>query len=443
MSSEPTSLHSWGRYPVTDAVVHVPRSAQDIQYLLQHTDASATGFSGIARGFGRSYGDSALASHIVHTRLLDHFLEFGADTGVLTCAAGVSLDTILHHFTPRGWFLPVVPGTRYVSVGGAIASDVHGKNHHIDGTFGQHLQSLRLLLASGEVVNCSAVENSILFHATCGGMGLTGVILDASIVLRRIPGSAVMQRTLRTQNLQEVIEKFEANVATTYSVAWLDCLANGSALGRSLLFLGEHAADGHYQAPRSGGISVPFSTPSFLLNRYSIGAFNALYHKRPINSEREQRIEAGNYFFPLDSIAHWNRLYGKRGFLQYQFVVPDESAHAAISRVLSTSSAAGKGSFLSVLKKFGPGNDNLLSFPIQGYTLAMDFKWEKSLLPMLDELDRIVLDHGGRLYLAKDARMSEDVFRRSYPRWEEFAQLRTQLGADKAFNSLQSRRLGF
>lgn len=443
MPPDPITLHSWGRFPVTDAIVHVPRNAQDIRQLLQPTAAEATRFSGIARGLGRSYGDSALASHVVQTRQLDHFLDFDADSGVLTCAAGVSLDTILHHFTPRGWFLPVVPGTRFVSVGGAIASDVHGKNHHLDGTFGQHVQSLRLLLANGEIIHCSSTENSALFHATCGGMGLTGIILDATILLRRVPGSAVMQRTLRTRNLREVIELFDANVSTTYSVAWLDCLARGSALGRSLLFLGEHAKDGRYQAPRSGGISVPFSSPAFLLNRYSMNAFNALYYQRPINSEREQRIEAGNYFFPLDSIAHWNRLYGKRGFLQYQFVVPDESAHEAITRVLSTSSAAGKGSFLSVLKKFGPGNDNLLSFPMQGYTLAMDFKWERTLLPMLDELDRIVLDHGGRLYLAKDARMSAEIFRQGYPRWEEFAQLRAQTGADQIFNSLQSRRLGF
>lgn len=443
MSSDPISMHSWGRYPVTEAIVHVPRNAQDIQRLLRPTANEGPPFSGIARGLGRSYGDSALASHIVHTRQLDQFLDFNEDSGVLTCAAGISLDTILHNFTPRGWFLPVVPGTRFVSVGGAIASDVHGKNHHIDGTFGQHVQSLRLLLASGEIVNCSPLENSALFHATCGGMGLTGIIIDASIVLRRISGSAVMQRTLRTRNLCEVIELFDANVHVTYSVAWLDCLASGDALGRSLLFLGEHANDGRYQAPRGGGISIPFNAPALLLNSYSIAAFNTLYYKQPISDAREQRLEAGSYFFPLDSIAHWNRLYGKRGFLQYQFVVPDDSAREAISRVLRTSSAAGKGSFLSVLKKFGPGNSNLLSFPIQGYTLAMDFKWEKNLLPMLDELDRIVLDHGGRLYLAKDARMSAEVFQQTYPRWAEFAQLRAQTGADKAFNSLQSRRLGF
>lgn len=439
-------IHSWGRYPTTDATLHSPRSPSALRRLLLDTpptDTEATTtFDGIARGLGRSYGDSALASNIVQTRELDQLLAFDADTGLLTCAAGVSLDTILHCFTPRGWFLPVVPGTRFVSVGGAIASDVHGKNHHLDGTFGQHVHSLRLLLPDGSVLNCSSSENSVLFHATCGGMGLTGIIVDATIRLRRIPGSAINQRTLRTQHLQEVMERFESSATSTYSVAWLDCLARGPALGRSLLFLGEHASDGQFKAPQRGGLAVPFNSPAFLLNRYSMGLFNALYYNRPVNSQTEQRIEAGQYFFPLDSIAHWNRLYGRKGFLQYQFVVPDAAALAAISLVLKRSSAAGKGSFLSVLKKFGPGNDNLLSFPMQGYTLAMDFKFENTLLPLLDELDSIVLDHGGRLYLAKDARMSEATFKRSYPRWEELAQLRAASGADRMFNSLQSRRLG-
>lgn len=436
-------LHSWGRYPVTKTVVTKPRNSREMIELLAATRLSTgSAFEGIARGLGRSYGDSALAAKVVTTRQLDQFLAFDEATGHLTCAAGVSLDAILQVFTRRGWFPPVVPGTRFVTVGGAISSDVHGKNHHVDGSFAQHVQSLRLLLADGSVVNCSLTENNTLFHAVCGGMGLVGIILDATISLRQVPGSAVQQRTRRGNNLAHVMELFESNMETTYSVAWLDCLAKGDALGRSLLFLGEHAADGRYKAPGSGGISVPFSTPSVLLNRFSMGLFNTLYFNRPVNTSSEQRIEVGNYFFPLDGIGHWNRLYGSKGFVQYQFVVPNESAYTAISTVLKRSSAAGKGSFLSVLKKFGPGNDNLLSFPIQGYTLAMDFKWETSLLPLLDELDRIVLDHDGRLYLAKDARMSEATFKNSYHRWEEFAAIRASTGADKVFNSLQSRRLG-
>ena len=433
-------LHSWGRYPVTESRLHVPRSRVAIDALLR--DAAPDQSAMIARGLGRSYGDSALADDVVQMQALDNLLHFDESTGHLRCAAGVSLATLLQVFLPRGWMLPVVPGTRFVTVGGAIASDVHGKNHHGAGTFGDHVCSLSLLQASGEVIECSPTLHGDLFNATCGGMGLTGIIVDATLALRRVPGSAILQQTVRAANLPEVFARFEEHADASYSVAWLDCLARGDALGRSLLYLAEHAEDGRYQAPRSGALSVPCNAPAFLLNRYSMGAFNALYYQRRVDPQARQRIEADNYFFPLDGIAHWNRLYGAKGFVQYQCVIPQDAALSGITRLLSATSAAGKGSFLSVLKKFGPANAHWLSFPMQGYTLAMDFKFERSLLPFLDELDRIVLDHGGRLYLAKDARMSAETFRRSYPRWEDFQALRLASGADRLFNSRQSQRLG-
>ncbi len=433
-------LHSWGRYPVTDCAPHAPRTPAAIAALLRRREAAPASL--IARGLGRSYGDSALAAEVVQTQALDHLLSFDESSGELRCAAGVSLDQLLQVFLPRGWMLPVVPGTRFVSVGGAIASDVHGKNHHVAGTFGQHVTRLSLLQASGEVVECAPAQNSHLFNATCGGMGLTGIILDATLRLQRVPGSAILQQTLRSANLEEVVAQFEEHAAATYSVAWLDCLARGNALGRALLYLGEHAQDGRYLAPRPGRLSVPVAAPAFLLNRFSMSAFNALYYQRRVDPQARQRLEADSFFFPLDGIAHWNRLYGRHGFLQYQCVIPQDAALAGIRRVLQASGAAGKGSFLSVLKKFGPGNRHWLSFPLEGYTLALDFKHEPSLLPLLDELDRIVLDHGGRLYLAKDARMSAETFRRSYPRWEQMRALRLASGADRLFNSLQSQRLG-
>ncbi len=433
-------LHSWGRYPVTESQPHAPRTPAAVAALLRHHDAAPASL--IARGLGRSYGDSALAAEVIQTQALDHLLSFDESSGELRCAAGVSLDQVLQVFLPRGWMLPVVPGTRFVSVGGAIASDVHGKNHHVAGTFGQHVSRLSLLQASGEVVECAPGQHSDLFNATCGGMGLTGIVLDATLRLQRVQSSAILQQTLRSANLEEVVAQFEEHAAATYSVAWLDCLARGNALGRALLYLGEHAQDGRYLAPRPGRLSVPVDAPAFLLNRFSMSAFNALYYARRVDPQARQRLEADSYFFPLDGIAHWNRLYGRRGFLQYQCVIPQDAALPGIRRVLQTSGAAGKGSFLSVLKKFGPGNDHWLSFPLAGYTLALDFKFEPSLLPLLDELDRIVLDHGGRLYLAKDARMSAETFQRSYPRWEEMRALRLASGADRLFNSLQSRRLG-
>ena len=434
-------LHSWGRYPISDCELDTPPSILDVAQrlaALQPKDTSNL----IARGMGRSYGDSALSPNLLATKNIDHFISFDESSGLLCCAAGLSLDTILQIFMPRGWFIAVVPGTRYVSVGGAIASDVHGKNHHIDGTFCDHVSTLKIMLASGEVVSCSRTENAPLFRATCAGMGLTGIVLEATLRMRRIHSSAIEQRTVRTRNLDEAFEKFEENLHSTYSVAWLDCLAKGASVGRSLLFLGEHAADEQFQAQGKRTIGVPFSSPAFLLNRYSMGLFNTAYFHKPIRANQIQRIEAFQYFFPLDSILHWNRLYGRKGFLQYQCVIPDAGALQGIRKILNMVSDAGKGSFLSVLKKFGPANKNLLSFPMQGYTLAMDFKFEPSILLLLDELDRVVADHGGRLYLAKDARMSADFFQKSYPHWEQMRDLRRECGADTLFHSLQSRRLG-
>lgn len=435
-------MHSWGRYPVSDSTLETPRSASVVAQHLRTLHAEKHN-KVIARGMGRSYGDSALAPTILATGGMDHFISFDESNGLLSCGAGLTLDTILRVFMPRGWFLPVVPGTRFVSVGGAIASDVHGKNHHIDGTFCDHVTSLKLMLASGEVCNCSRAEHATLFHATCAGMGLTGIVLEATLQLRRVHSSAIEQRTIRTANLEQAFTRFEENLHCTYSVAWLDCLATGPSVGRSLLFLGEHATDERFETPTQGSIGVPFSSPAFLVNRYSMGLFNKAYFHKPARADQLQRIEAFQYFFPLDSIRNWNRLYGRKGFLQYQCVIPDEGALQGMRKILNMVSAAGKGSFLSVLKKLGPANENLLSFPMQGYTLAMDFKFEQGTLLLLDELDRVVADHGGRLYLAKDARMSADFFQNSYPHWERMRLIRREFGAESLFHSLQSQRLGF
>lgn len=431
-------LHSWGRFPIAESQSHRPRSQEALQASL----GALQGSNVIARGMGRSYGDSALAANVILTQDVDLYYSFDETTGHLRCASGVTIDSILQTFLPKGWFLPVVPGTRFVSIGGAIASDIHGKNHHIDGSFCDHIISLSLLLPTGEIQTCSATHNSKLFHATCAGMGLTGIVLEATIVLSRIHSSAIRQSTLRARNLEEVFEQFEAHHDTTYSVAWLDCLAQNEKLGRSLLFLGEHESDEQFKVQGRGAISVPFTSPSQLLNRYSMSAFNSVYFNKPVNTHKAQRIEAYKYFFPLDSILHWNRLYGRKGFVQYQCVIPDAAALLGIRNVLRTVSTAGKGSFLSVLKRLGPENRNMLSFPMQGYTLAMDFKVERNIFALLDELDNVVADHGGRVYLAKDARMSEAMFKRFYPRWEELQQLRAEIGADSLFNSLQSKRLG-
>lgn len=429
-------ISGWGRYPKIDAQVLLPKTGNDCAAALK--DPSAL----IARGLGRSYGDSSLASQVLETTELHYFQEFNPETGVLACDAGVSLYEILNVFVPKGWFLPVTPGTRFVTVGGAIASDVHGKNHHIDGTFCEHVLSFDIALGNGEIVTASPLQNADLFHATCGGMGLTGVIVAARIGLKPISSSDILETTIKAPNLDAVLDGFEKYAVSTYSVAWIDCLAKGADLGRSLLMIGEHATDGGLKVASKKPLTIPMDAPAQLLNPLSIKAFNTLYYGKVMQAEQSRRTSFETYFYPLDQMLHWNRLYGKPGFLQYQFVIPTATGREGMRRILEEISDSGQGSFLAVLKAFGKQNNNLLSFPLEGYTLALDFKVTPTIFALLDRLDQLVLQYGGRLYLAKDARMTEQTFKQSYPRWQEFEAVRSKYHAIGKFASLQSQRLG-
>lgn len=429
-------LYGWGRYPRIQAGLTFPQTVAAVKAETNRIDQL------IPRGLGRSYGDSSLSKNVLETRFLNRYIAFDEVSGLLTCDAGVSLAEILETFVPKGWFLPVTPGTRFVTVGGAIASDVHGKNHHLDGTLGQHVEEISLILGNGEQVTASPDINADLFHATCGGMGLTGIIVSASIRLKRIYSSQINETTIKAPNLDAVLNAFEENQTATYSVAWIDCLAKGKELGRSLLMLGEHAAQGDLTVPKAKAVSVPLDMPAILLNQSSIQAFNSLYYNRIRQPKQTRTIHYEPFFYPLDKLANWNRLYGKQGFTQYQFVLPKEAGLAGMRGILERIAASGHGSFLAVLKAFGLGNQNLLSFPMEGYTLALDFKAEPAVFALLDELDRLVLDHGGRLYLTKDARMSESTFKTSYPSWQRFEEIRGRYHAIGKFASRQSHRLG-
>ncbi len=437
-------VYGWGRYPVTSAELLAPTDAASLNKLLCAKQSSPA----IPRGAGRSYGDSSLSSRLLSSRFLDNFLELNTENSYIRCGAGINLDGVLKICIPQGLFLPVLPGTKFVSVGGAIAADVHGKNHHRDGSFCDHVESFRLMLASGEVVNCSRDDNRELFHASCGGMGLTGVLLDATLKLIAINSSNISQQSLVAKNLEESFELINDYDDSKYSVAWLDCLSTGSSLGRSIVYLGEHTREANedrvpvLQHKSGRSLTVPFSTPGFFLNKYTMRAFNNTYYTLKVKEKSEMQINYDRYFFPLDGIKNWNRLYGSKGFLQYQFVLPTESAFTGIQKVLEKVSAAGRGSLLTVLKRFAKANDNLLSFPRDGFTLTLDFKREKSLFPLLDELDEIVCEHGGRLYLAKDARMSEDTFKSGYDNWEKFVELKNKYDPKNVFSSLQSDRIG-
>jgi len=429
-------LSGWGRYPVVDS------QAQSFGSLAELRHCLAAAGDLIVHAMGRSYGDSALHDRVLYSRRFNKILDFEPQTGTVTCEAGVTLADLLEAFLPRGWFLPVIPGTKFISVGGAIASDVHGKNHHREGCFSECVKALDLLLPHGQMMRVSRKENRHLFQATCGGMGLTGIITTAALRLRPIRSAYIRETRQRCANLQEVFELFEANPETTYSVAWIDCLTSGERLGRSILMLGEHAESGPMRLPPPRSLSIPLELPAFVLNKHSVALFNHLYYRGKPDLVAGRLTPLEDFFFPLDRIGHWNRMYGRRGFTQYQLVLPRESSLVGITEILQRTSASGLGSFLGVLKLFGAANDNLLSFPMQGYTLAIDFKIEEKLFPFLDELDRVVLDHGGRLYLTKDVRMSRKTFCKSYPRWEEFTALRERLGLKEKFNSRQSRRLG-
>ena len=441
-------LSGWGRHPALDCRLERLRRWEDLPGLLHR------GTTLIARGNGRAYGDAALNPNLtLSTLAMNRMRAFDAGTGLLDCEAGVLLADILETFAPRGWFPPVVPGTQFVTVGGMIAADVHGKNHHADGTFGAHVESLTLAGADGAMRTCSRAENADLFRATLGGMGLTGVILSARFRLRPIETAYLMAETLAARNLDEAMALFEASRDWPFSVAWIDCLARGAGLGRSLLTRGAFMDAG--ALPRSlassplvpasrGKLRVPFDAPSALPNRVSIGFFNEFYYRRGRRRVRTgaRPVHFDRFFFPLDRIEAWNRLYGRRGFVQYQCVLPKGGSAAGVAALLECAAASGQGSFLAVLKLFGSAGDGLMSFPMEGYTLALDFPVRRGTAALLDGLDEITHRHGGRVYLAKDAHCTPERVREGYPRLGAFEAVRAEAaGGRPRFVSELSRRL--
>ncbi len=439
-----TALSNWGRFPVVETeLVELYDEKRATEVVVDSTSI-------IARGLGRCYGDSSLGEKVLSTLPYKRFISFDPQTGTLTCESGVSFAEILEVFVPKGWFLPVTPGTKFITVGGAIASDVHGKNHHKEGSFGNWVTAMRILLASGEVVTCSREVMSDLFEATIGGMGLTGIILEAGFTLKKIETSFISQKIKPAENLENVMELFDQSKNFTYSVAWIDCLARGSNLGKSILYLGEHASKDEISGTPFGDnplfyhgkgmLGVPFDFPSGSLNSFTVKAFNGLYYTMN-KIKGDGQIHFDPFFYPLDAIGNWNRIYGKKGFLQYQFVLPLEKSHDGMTEVLQAIAKEGRGSFLAVLKLFGK-QDSLISFPMEGYTLALDFPIMPGLMKFLNKLDEIVLKYDGRFYFTKDSRLKPGDFRPGYPRIEEFLAIKRKYDPGNVFSSTQSKRLG-
>jgi decaprenylphospho-beta-D-ribofuranose 2-oxidase len=425
--------YSWGNYPKVES---------NFNNFEQHKSSSLFRQDTIPFGNGRSYGDSCVSENIVGFKNYNHFISFDIKSGRLTVQSGVLLSEIIEVIVPQGWFLKVNPGTKLITVGGAIASDIHGKNHHIEGCFSECVNWFNLLLTTGEILKCSKEENKELFFSTCGGMGLTGFILEIEINLKKINSIYINQKTIKTENLKETFEVFETIKNEPYSVAWIDCLSKGDEIGRGLIMSGDFDDDGTLNYSPKKRLNIPFYFPSFSLNTLTVKLFNFFYYNKLFKKISYQKVEFDSFFFPLDSIRNWNRIYGKNGFTQYQFILPKDESFEGLQSILDEISKSGKGSFLAVLKLYGKENKNYLSFPLEGYSLALDFKIEKGLFELLDILDKIVLKHKGRIYLSKDVRVSKEVFEKGYPQINKFREIRKKYKLNEVFSSVQSKRVG-
>ncbi len=436
-------ISNWGNFPVIESDEFFFATADDAQTQIKNHDHL------FVRGNGRCYGDASLAAITLKTTKFNKILAFDVESGVLDLQSGITLDRILDVIVPKGWFLPVTPGTKFITIGGALASDVHGKNHHLEGAISKHVIDFDLITGNNETIRVNRSNHPDLFDATSGGMGLTGLISRVKLQLKKIETAYIVQKQIKAENLDEILDLFDQYNHYTYSVAWIDCLKKGKNFGRSILMLGEHAkinelkVDKQKEPLKAGPkpkLNFPVYLPNFALNNFTIKVFNWLYYNKNLKKEQVNITHYEPFFYPLDIINNWNRMYGKRGFLQYQFVIPFENGKEGLREILTKINDKGLGSFLAVLKTFGE-QESMIGFPFAGYTLALDFPITRDLMPFLDELDKIVANYGGRIYLSKDARMKADFFQKTYPRFPDFQKIVNQYNPNHKFASVQAKRL--
>lgn len=445
MKSLTRNISGWGRYPVQNCQLYRPEKYNDL-YPQSPTS--------IAFGNGRSYGDAALNDQgaVILTNRLNRFLEFDKNTGILRAEAGVTLKEILEVAIPSGWFLPVTPGTQFATLGGCVAVDAHGKNHHHVGTFGKHVLSLELITSQNEKIICSPKKDSKIFWATVSGMGLTGLIGAVTLQLIPLSSTGMVVKNTAASHLEQAIQLLnDPTIDDQYSVAWIDCLAKDENLGRSIIMTAHHAqidelSSEHRIAPFKmnpyKNKRLPFDLPTWLLNSTSVRLFNKYYYQQHSQQTNPYVQDYVSYFYPLDKILEWNRLYGKKGFVQYQCVIPTQFALTGLQQLLNKLSHFGGASFLAVLKRFGESSKGLLSFPMPGFTLALDIPMrDNATLSLLNELDEIVLQNQGRVYLAKDARLSAATFRKMYPQFEQWLAIKKTVDPQNSFSSSLARRL--
>lgn len=403
----------------------------------------------LSRGLGRSYGDSSLPATgdtvTLGTTLADRILGFDEQTGLLRAEAGLCLAELNRLYLGRNWFTPVTPGTKFVTLGGMVASDVHGKNHHVSGTIGRHVHSLLIRTGTGHVVRCSRSEHSDLFLATLGGMGLTGHVLEVTLQMEKIPSPWIYQESYRVSCLDELLEMVRATAKEwPMTVSWVDTVARGKAMGRGILFVGRWAradeAPPGVPQPRPS-IAAPFSLPSGLLNRFTIGLFNEAVYRSHFQKVKRGYVNPDQYFYPLDSLHHWNRCYGKRGVTQHQSVIPHETARDGVRRMIEALAEAKTASFLTVIKDCGPQGDGILSFPKEGMSLALDIPIRDDSPQVIQRLNGIVRDGGGRIYLTKDGLSTAEDFQSMEPRLQQFWDIKNRWDPEGQLRSAQSERL--
>jgi decaprenylphospho-beta-D-ribofuranose 2-oxidase len=433
------TLQGWGRASQAPCLAARPERLRDLQTALQVPE----GHRLLAHGSGRSYGDVCLNSgeDVVLTGRLDRILAFDEAAATIVVEPGVTFADLLDTFLPRGFLAPVSPGTAFVTMGGAVANDVHGKNQHLAGSFGDHLLWFDLLLPDGRVCRVSEAADPDLFRATIGGIGLTGIITAICLRLLPVPSNTLRVRRRRVADLEDFLAGFETAAAASWSVGWIDALAQGASLGRGILETAEPSPESiPFRPDRTR--SIPFDAPAWMLNRVSVRAFNAAYWRRVPASGDEATVPYRQFLYPLDAIHQWNRMYGRAGFHQFQCVVPQQGGAAALRRLLETVSASGNASFLAVLKAMGRTGRGLLSFAIPGYSLALDVPARPGSAALFATLERITLEAGGRIYLAKDSMLSAAGFAAMYPNAGRFQEIRARVDPQRRLSSDMSRRLG-
>tara|TARA_Y100000768_G_C23972071_1_gene681063 strand:- start:297 stop:1601 length:1305 start_codon:yes stop_codon:yes gene_type:complete len=427
------TISGWGLYPKTESNIYEIKDIEEnINYLSNEY---------IARGNGRSYGDSSLGTNIISTLNLNRIIKFDKKNGKIILQSGVLLNDIINLIVPEKWFLPVSPGTKFISIGGAIASDIHGKNHHLVGCISNYVTHLKIFVPDQGEIYCDNFKNNELFNNTFGGMGLTGLILEVGLNLLKIQSTYIEQTTIKTQNLRETFDIMEQNLNKEYSVCWIDTSAQKHNLGRGLVYLGKHSTDKNMHIKKLKQIEINKKFIPKLCSNYLFKILNFIFYKKNFFKIKKEKVYFDDYFYPLDKIKNWNYFYGKKGFLQYQFCIPLENSYDGILEILKEIQKNKNVSFTSVLKLMGDQNKNTLSFPFKGYTLALDFPRDRNIFELLDRLDEIILKYDGKVYLTKDSRLKKESFVRMYKNYKIFYEFRKKNNLFNKIKSFQSMRL--